>query len=495
MLTPSEEQGLAVKRLETRVRRAFETLTAAEQSQLLARIHSEARERHLFYLREGKVDIVPLFPVPLVAVPEQVAYLHSVSQTIHRALKRLPELYLKDGRVRELLRLPDAEEAWLRELWSARHLEDNPVFGRLDAVVNFTSSHWKETLKFLEPNLGGIGGLHLLPMADRVIEGTTVPALHAVDAGLQLMRNVDVRDQLMEYLLEHLEALGRPFRTLCFIEPKFAGSGPEEQVALAEYFRQHYGIRVFHADPSELREKDGEVLFGDALIDIGYRDYEVKDLLELQASGVDVSPMRTLLRENRMVSSIAAELDAKSCFEVFTTPELVQAHFSSEERQVFRRHVLWTRLLSERTTLLPDGQVGALLEYARPMRETLVLKPNRDYGGHGILLGASVEEPEWNQALDRALADREQRWVLQQVTPLPVHDFPVLADDGQVRMEPFYAVLGLVTTPLGVALLGRASQKQVVNVAQRGGIFSVLVASRPGASGGERRGPRGAHKK
>lgn len=477
MLTPAEELGLAVKRLDTRVRRAFDTLTAEEQARLLERIRGESLEHHLFYLREGRPEVVPLFALPLVALHEQVAYVHSITQTLHRALKRLPELYLKDPRVREILRLPDAEEAWLRELWSERHLEDNPVFGRLDAVVDFTSPQWKETLKFLEPNLGGIGGLHLVPMADHVVASVTVPALREVDPTLQLERNVDVRHQLMEYLLEHLEALGRPFRTLCFIEPKFAGSGPEEQAAVAEFFRTHYQIRVFHVDPTELREHGGEVLFGDEIIDIGYRDYEVKDLLELQASGVDVSPMRTLLRENRMVSSISAELDAKSCFEIFTTPELVQAHFSSEERQVFRRHVLWTRLLAARQTLLPDGYVGELLEYAHHARESLVLKPNRDYGGHGVILGGSVSEQEWSQALDRALASGEQqRWVVQQVTPIPVRNFPVLpAEGGPVQLEPFYTVMGFATTPLGVALLGRASQKQVVNVAQRGGIFSTLV--------------------
>jgi hypothetical protein len=475
MLTPSEELGLAVKRLDTRVRRAFDTLTLAEQSHLLERIHSESSEHHLFYLRDGNIEIIPLFALPVVALHDQVAYIHSVSQTLHRALKQLPELYLKDERVRDILRLPDAEEAWLRELWSERHLEDNPVFGRLDAAVDFNSAHWKETLKFLEPNLGGIGGLHVLPMADHVVASTTVPLLRTVDAGLQLERNVDVRGQLMEYLLEHMEALGRPFRTLCFIEPKFAGSGPEEQALLAEFFRRHYDVRAFHADPSELRERNGEVLFGGEVIDIGYRDYEVRDLLELQAAGVDVSPMRTLLRENRMVSSIAAELDAKSCFEVFTTPELVHAHFTSEERQVFRRHVLWTRQLSRRRTLLPEGEEGDLLEYVRHARESLVLKPDRDYGGHGVLLGASVGEQEWSQALERALALGEQRWVVQQVTPLPVYDFPVRSGEGPVRMEPFYTVMGFASTPLGVALLGRASQKQVVNVAQRGGIFSVLV--------------------
>ena len=54
---------------------------------------------------------------------------------------------------------------------------------------------------------------------------------------------------------------------------------------------------------------------------------------------------------------------------------------SAEERQVFRRHILWTRILSDRRTLLPDGQNGDLLPYVRREYESLVLKPNRNYGG------------------------------------------------------------------------------------------------------------------
>jgi len=41
-------------------------------------------------------------------------------------------------------------------------------------------------------------------------------------------------------------------------------------------------------------------------------------------------------------------------------------------------------------------------------------------------------------------------------------------------------VMGLAPTKYGLSILGRASQKQVVNVAQRGGMCSVLVG-KPGA--------------
>ena len=42
--------------------------------------------------------------------------------------------------------------------------------------------------------------------------------------------------------------------------------------------------------------------------------------------------------------------------------------------------------------------------------------------------------------------------------------------------EPFYTVMGFAPGPDGLAILARASQRQVVNVAQRGGMCAVLEA-------------------
>ena len=52
--------------------------------------------------------------------------------------------------------------------------------------------------------------------------------------------------------------------------------------------------------------------------------------------------------------------------------------------------------------------------------------------------------------------------------------------DGAVHGEPFHVVMGFAPTAYGLATLGRASQKQVVNVAQRGGMCAVLVGWPPG---------------
>src|SRR5262249_40064288 len=146
-------------------------------------------------------------------------------------------------------------------------------------------------------------------------------------------------------------------------------------------------------------------------------------------------------RQNRMISSITAELDQKSCWEVLTDAQFTRKYFSADERQVFRRHVLWTRVLSDRRTQLPDGQNGDLLDYVRKEHEWPVLKPTRDLGGQGVVLGLDLPRAEWESAMEKALAD-EERWVVQQLASIPVREFPVLGTDNKVHVEPFYVVMG-----------------------------------------------------
>lgn len=483
MLTPAEELGLSGLSLASRVRKAFHNIPEATVIELIGRIREEALRRHLIYLRDGQPEAIHVMPCPITVLPDQLAYIHHVSLTIHNALKRLLDLYIQDTGVRDVLRLPPAEEEWLWQSWGPSQQENNPIFGRLDAMVDFISPMWKDTLRYVEPNMSGVGGLHLVPTCERIVADVVLPVLEAQDPALRLEIGRDIRDLLMQEVLDHAQAIGRPAKTLCFVEPKYAGSGPDEQEAVAAYYHDRYGMKVLHADPAELTIAKGEVCYNGVPIDLAYRDYQVSDLLELEKTGVDVQPMRVLFQQNRMISSIAGELDQKSCWEVLTDPQFTQKHFSADERQVFRRHILWTRLLADRQTLLPVGRSGDLLEYVRRENESLVLKPNRAYGGTGVILGHLLTQAEWEAAIDKALADSE-RWVVQQVATIPVSEFPVLGPDGKPHVEPFYTVMGFAPTKYGVATLGRASQKQVVNVANRGGMVAVMTGRPPGRLSG-----------
>ncbi len=335
----------------------------------------------------------------------------------------------------------------------------------------------------MEPNLSGVGGIHFAPLAEQLVMRDVVPTLVAHDPGLGIEVPRDQRELFLQVLIDHARAIGRESCVICFVEPKYVHDGPNEQSVLSQHLATNYGITVAHADPRELVVKDGEVFHEGTRIDVAYRDYELRELVELEEEiGQPLEGMRLLFKQNRVISSLVGDFDHKSCFEILTEPEIAERLFSIEDCRLFRRHVLWTRVAGERRTSLPGGGEGELMEFARRHREQLVLKPNRSYGGTGVVLGLATDQADWEQLLNEAalaMNDPERSYVLQTATRLPVYQFPVVGADGRVFGEPFYTVMGFAATQDGLGNLCRVSQKQVVNVAQRGGLAAVLVADTP----------------
>ena len=66
-----------------------------------------------------------------------------------------------------------------------------------------------------------------------------------------------------------------------------------------------------------------------------------------------------------------------------------------------------------------------LLEFIRRNRTCLVLKPNDDYGGHGIYFGAQLDEREWESAIERALS---ADYVVQDTLDLHPELFPIFSE-------------------------------------------------------------------
>ncbi len=467
-----DEHGLRGASLDLYLRQIFASLSPETILALSRAVHAAARNKELVYFRDGKVEVINVLLRPVAMFSEQVNYLHYVAQTLLGALKRMPELYLRDFKVREIVPLEEGEAKWLWDTWGASHNQVHTVFGRLDAVADMTGAFSKDSLGFIEANLVGAGGVHLIPAAEEIIMETVVPVMESAAPDLELQAPDDLRDTFMGELLDHAEAIGRLGRAICFVDPKYAGDGPNEQETLLNYYRAR-NIEVYHADPEELYIRGGEVYYENHPIDVAYRDYEVRELAEMEQEGMNVRPIKQLFRQNQMVSSMAGDFDHKSCFEILTDPQFA-GHFTTDERNVFRRHVLWTRGLRGVRTVDPMGELVDLLEFTRDNREILVIKPNRAYGGEDVLIGPSVSQQDWEAAIERA-TNEPGAWVTQRLARIPVYEFPVVAENGEVQTTPFYVVYGLAPTKYGLAVLGRASQKQVVNVAQRGGMLAVLV--------------------
>jgi carboxypeptidase Taq len=496
MITPTEALGLSGATLETRTRQAMRHVSDAMLVRIARRLEDDARINEVTYERDGVSEPVRIILRPLLVMPEQIAYVHQVCTRLHDALKRVPLLYLEDPVVRRVLRISDAEDAWLRDAWGKHHERVNPVYSRLDAVCNFSGAGWRESLQFMEPNLSGVGGIHYGPLAEELVMRDVVPTILAHDPYLQIELPRDQRELFLQMLLDHAQAIGRPRANLCFIEPKYTPGGSNEQPALVRYVGSKHDGTVVHADPRELRLVGDEVYYEDVRVDVAYRDYETRDLIALgQAEGHDLAGMRALFRQNRVVSSIGADFDHKSCWEVLTDETIAARYFTAEERRLFGKHVLWTRVVYDRRTSLPRGD-GDLLEMIRTQREELVLKPSRGFGGQGIHIGRLTPQADWEALIDEAVRlsdDPHRSWVVQQATALPVHEFPMVGADGRVHEEPFYVVMGFAATDGGLGVLCRVSQKQVVNVAQRGGLAAALIGHAPSELRAPLRAPLRSH--
>lgn len=485
IVSPAEALGLSGAALDSRVMSAARHVSDVTFANIAERLKADAFANEIIYEHETGREAVRIMLRPMLAQREQLSYVHHVCLQINEALKQLPKLYLADyPGVRDIVRLGAEEERWLKEIWREDvHQRHNQIYGRLDAVCDFVSSSWQDTLKFMEPNLSGVGGIHYAPVSEQVVMRDVVPTLLAHDPGLVIELPQDQRDLFVQLLIDHSRVLGRKDCQLCFVEPRFEAGGPDEQGALSRYLSERHGLVITHADPRELVVRDGEVYCGDVRVDVAYRDYEMRDMIALEKElGRPLDGMKLLLKQNRVISSLVGDLDHKSGFEILTDHRIAEKLFSAEDCRLYERHVLWTRLVGPRQTTLPNRAVGDLLAFARENREQLVLKPNRAYGGDGVALGAGMTQAEWEKLLDEAAAkgsDPDASWVIQLATAIPVVEFPVIGEDKRVYNEPFYAVQGFAATEGGLGVMTRVSQKKVVNVAQHGGIAALLIAEQP----------------
>lgn len=483
LLSPAETAGLSGATLDSRIRRAAGHVSDLTFATISKRMREDALANELTYERDGTMEPIPVMLRPLLAMSEQLGYVQYVCQRLTEALKRLPSLYLNNEKIRRIIAITEIEESWLREMWTPAHDRNNAVYGRLDAVCDFTAGGWQDTLHFMEANLSGVGGISYSPLTERLVMRDVVPTLLAHDPALNIELPRDQRDLFIQVLIDHARSLGRNECRLCFVEPKYAEDGINEQAVLAEHYSNRLGIKIMHADPSELRVKDGEVWYEDTPVDVVYRDYETRDLIAAEEElGKRLEGMRTLFKTNRVISSMVGDFDHKSCWEILTDPAIAETIFNAEECKIFRRHVLWTRVLGDRRTSLPHNVDGDLLEYVRTHREQLIIKPNRSYGGEGVNIGPATSQADWEALIEEATksyADPDTNWVVQSITRLPVAEFPIVGKDGRVFNEPFYSVMGFAPTDSGLGIMCRVSQKQVVNVAQHGGMAAVLVGHAP----------------
>ncbi len=463
-------------RLGNTVNEIFLKIPPAQARELFKRVAEEAEKAGLIYQDDdGENRVVPVMMRPRVIRPEQETYYHKVCLEVTRAIEKLAKMYVTDKRVKSLLPFTEREERWLHDIWSKVARQPQTVVARLDANSDFAADDWDTTFHFFETNSVGVGGMYYAPTVADILHRVVVPAMQKHAPALVLRPQADMRQLLLEQITTHAQLIRKRRLNTAFLQDKEAIGGPTEFPYLVDYLKQQR-IPAVYADPRELRLKGDELYAGDLPIDIVYRDAEIAEYIDYEDEGADMTALKTAFRRNQVVSSLAGEFDHKSTFEVLTTPDLAE-HFTLRQQKIFQRHVLWTRIIREVQTTDFDGETMDLLPWLRRNKDRLVIKPNRSFGGTGIVVGPHVDFATWDAAIEEALAEgmSEGGTVAQRYVDVRVKDFPVLGSDGGISLEEFYVVCGFLATPRGVGILGRASKRRVVNVGQRGGLTAVLV--------------------
>jgi len=247
------------------------------------------------------------------------------------------------------------------------------------------------------------------------------------------------------------------------------GVSTEQEFRVLQGFFEDAGYETRIVDPSELTY-DGESLrVGNFIIDILYKRVVIHEFLGrfgLNHALVDAYRDKRVCMVNSFRTKLAHK---KASLAVLSDPDY-RALFSDDERETIRRHIPWTRVVAPRRTTYRDDEYD-LLSLITNEREHFVLKPNDDYGGHGVFLGWETDASDWARSVDAAL---ERPYVVQERVPaekvvMPTFAKNVALEEMFVDFNPF-----LFENKVEGALV-RLSTSPIVNVTAGGGQSALLV--------------------
>ncbi|HEX6746671.1 MAG TPA: circularly permuted type 2 ATP-grasp protein [Longimicrobium sp.] len=248
-----------------------------------------------------------------------------------------------------------------------------------------------------------------------------------------------------------------------------------EFVFFRDYFRAH-GVACEIADPRNLEYRDGKLMAGDFHVTLIYKRVLIDELV--LRMGID-NPVVRAVRDGAvcMVNPFRCKVLYKKASLAVLGDERNDRLFTPDEQAAIEAHVPWTRIVEERRTRFHGTEID-LLPWAESNRERLVLKPNDDYGGRGIVLGWLVSDDAWRAALKTAL---ETPYVLQERIILPTEPFPSWVDgkveiyDRMVDVAPFVTRTATID-----GALTRIATDPLLNVTAGGGssVATMLVERR-----------------
>jgi hypothetical protein len=414
-----------------------------------AQLDDQLRRRGLFFGDRALCTVLR----PRFLTPEQYRYLQHAIRTVMPAFEKAHRAAVADDALRAQFGLA----AWEEEL-----VHDDPGFAAASPTARMDTFFMDDGLWFTEYNgetpaapaycdvLSDVFyGLPVMQRFERDFNVAPLPARHHVLAALlDAYRQWGGRERPRIAILDWSEV------------PTYS-----EFLLFQAFFREQ-GYECLIADPRGFDYRGGQLLAdGVTPVNLIYKRVLISELVD--RCGLDHAVIRAVReRAACMVNPFRCKLLHKKASLAVLSDEANRGLFTPEDAAAIDRHIPWTRIVAERRTLV-HGQPVDLLPYLADHQSELVLKPNDEYGGKGIVLGWEVSAEAWSEALTQALAEP---YIVQQRVRLPTEPYPGLVD-GKVQLIDRM----LDTNPYiwsgryGAGCLTRLSTAALLNVTAGGG--------------------------
>lgn len=257
-------------------------------------------------------------------------------------------------------------------------------------------------------------------------------ALVASFADLPIMRAFGKRYEVLPLLARH-----GVLHVLLEAYEEWAGRRSIPRVAIVDWpdvptrsefvlFREYFeavGMDTVIADPRELEFRSGRLYAHGGPVDLVYKRVLLSELVE--RCGLETPLLKAVAAGAVcMVNPPRSKILHKKASLAVLSDEQNSQLFDSEERGAIAAHIPWTRVVEQRQTE-HDGRSVDLIPFILESRTRMVLKPNDDYGGAGIVLGWQTDDSSWEQAVTTALASPH---IVQQRVAIPSEPYPSLVD-------------------------------------------------------------------
>ena len=388
-----------------------------------------------------------------------------ICETVWSAIQKVKDAAVADEKVVDDLGLTEIE----RELVAI-----DPGYAAVSPTSRLDSFLTQSAYSFVELNGESPAGIAYADAAYEIFSSLPVMKKFAGEYNVRAMYGK--RFMLDVLLRSYQEYLGRtPERPPRIAIIDLPGVPTVKEFELFRDFFEQSGYPSIICTPQELEFRNNRLSVGDQEIDIVYKRLLVNEYLPI------IREYPALLDAYRagaicMVNSFRSKLiHKKALFAVLTDPKHA-ALFSDNELAAIQAHVPWTRVVKDEHTDYFGREVN-LLDFIRADGERLVLKPNDDYGGHGITIGWNVDQRGWDDAINNALADGD--YLVQERVPTARETFPALTDDGRVEFAEQLVDLDplLFNGKVGSAFT-RLSFTELANVSSGGGMVPTYIISK-----------------